>query len=262
MRLRAAPLVISALVAVARPAHATDRLAVVFVADGDAATGDSVTEIAIARLAEKRGDLVGLRELRSHMGAPPSGETVDACLAAGRCLRELGEASSAEQAVIGHLTPVPEGWRLELGLAATGAGTVEWRSPRALPADMIGLAAGVRAALDELFPPAPPPGPPALSVVAPPRSARMDLAALGAPRARPVRASTVVGVGLAGLAVASLATAAALGHYADGMPTGATRADAQADLSDRQRAATATNVLLGAGGALAVAAGAILAWRW
>jgi hypothetical protein len=46
------------------------------------------------------------------------------------------------------------------------------------------------------------------------------------------------------------------------MPTGATRVDAQADLSRREGQAHDANALWIAGGALAAASASVLLWRW
>ena len=194
----------------------------------------------------------------------------------------------------------PDGaWLLNLGLANTQAGTVAWRAPRALPAETEGLFAGVRAAVDELLPLAPRASAPAagaddtdcLGLAAPPApvpgSDDADLVGLAAPpalaqgaappRALVTAASTtpaepasrpdglnreIVGWGLVGLAAASFVTAAVLGHDAGALPTGATRADAQADLSRHEREAIAANVLWAAGGSLAVIGAGLLVWKW
>jgi hypothetical protein len=251
-----------ALLASASAARASERLAVVFLVEGQPDVADSLTEIAIARLAEQRGDLVGTRELRGRIPAGPGGEPAEACLARGECLSALREASGAERAVIGRLTRTPEGpWRLELGLAdlrpAEGRPAVTWRAPESLPVETEQLYAGVRAAIDELIPPPLPPPAPAPAVVA-------VQAPIAAPTAKeePVRVSRVVAVSLAGLAAASIVTAIVLGNEANGTPEGSTRGEIQGDLQRRENLATGANVLFAAGGVLAVAAAGVFVWRW
>jgi hypothetical protein len=272
LRLRAATLLGGlALLASASAARASERLAVVFVVEGQPDMADSLTEIAIARLAEQRGDLVGTRELRPRLPATPSGETAEACVARGECLRALRDASGADRAIIGRLTRAPQaadGWRLDLGLADLGApagegkAAVKWRPQSTLPVETEQLYAGVRAAIDELIPPrlpppAPAPAPTAAAVVTAPVPANGP-----APKAESVRTSHVVALGLAGLAAASFATAIVLGTEASGTPVGATREDMQADLQRRENLATGTNVLLAAGAGLALAAAGVFIWRW
>src|SRR3954464_15019254 len=101
----AALLALASLAAAAGPARAAERLAVVIIVEGEAATSDSLTEIAIAHLAESRSALVGLRELRGRLPAPADGRTFEACLAGGGCLAELGSAAGAQRALIGTLAP-------------------------------------------------------------------------------------------------------------------------------------------------------------
>jgi hypothetical protein len=263
MRNAAAALLALAALAAAGNARANERLAVVVLVDGEPATSDSLTEIAIAHLAETRGGLVGLRELRGRLPAAPDGRTLEACLAGGRCLAELGTAADAGRALVGTLTAAPDAsWRLDLLLADTATGSVVKSTQRTLPRDPSPLADGLRAAIDELLPPPPPkvelappapaPAPPSAVLVQPP----------GPPAVQPTSRATIAGLTLAGLAAASFVTAAVLGTIASSAPEGATRADAQADLRHRESEATVANGLFIASGALAVASAGVLIWAW
>lgn len=257
-----------ALLTSAGAARAGERLAVIFVVEGQPDVADSLTEIAIARLAEQRGDLVGTRELRGRLPAAPGGEPTEACLARGECLSALRETSGAQRAVIGRVTRAPQaadGWLLDLGLADLGApegkAAVTWRPTRALPVETEQLYAGVRAAIDDLIPPQLPPvvvaAPAPAAVVTTPRP--VDAPAV---KDEPVRVGRVVALSLAGLAAASIATAIVMGNEASGTPVGATRGDMQADLGRREDLARGANILFAAGAALAVAAVGVFAWRW
>jgi hypothetical protein len=260
MRTAAAALLALACLAAAGTARANERLAVVVLVDGEPATSDSLTEIAIAHLAEARGGLVGLRELRGRLPAAPDGRTLEACLAGGRCLAELGRAADAGHALVGTLVAAPDGsWRLDLLLADTAAATVVKSTQRTLPRDPSPMADGLRAAIDEVLPP---PGPKvdlAPPAPAPPRAVIIETPR---PTVTPISRATVTGLTLAGLAAASFVTAAVLGTMATSAPEGATRADAQADLHHRENEAKIANGFYIAGGVLAVASATVLIWRW
>jgi hypothetical protein len=267
MRRLAAIAAVLSVVAISAAARASERLAVVLVVEGDSAMADGLTEIVIARLAEQRGNLIGLRELRGRMHSPTGGETVDDCLAAGRCLSELGEVSGAQRAVIGRMTRAKDGaWRLDLGLADTRAGTVTRRPPRDLPADTEGIVAGIRAAIDDLPPPEEPAkAAPAPAAAAPPPAvpAGTDLNLRSEPeRSKPTGKHAIVGWTLAGLAGASFVTAAVLRYDAGLMPTGATRAETQADLEGKKTEARVATGLAIAGGVLAAVSVGVFVWRW
>jgi hypothetical protein len=261
MRTAVTALLALVCLAAAGTARANDRLAVAILVEGEPATSDSLTEIAIAHLAETRGGLVGLRELRGRLPAAPDGRTLEACLAGGRCLAELGRAADAGRALVGTLAAAPDGsGRLELLLADTATAAVVKSTQRALPREPSALADGLRGAIDELLPP-----PPAKVDLAPPPPAPPPVALVEAPRppaVTPISRSTVAGLSLAGLAAASFVTAAVLGTMAGSAPEGATRADAQADLRHRETEAKVANGLWIAGGVLAAASTTVLIWRW
>jgi hypothetical protein len=249
-----------ALLAAAAPARAEERLAVVVLVEGDPAMSDSLAEIAIAHLAESRGGLVALRELRGRLPTAPDGGNLETCLARGGCLTELGRAADASRALVGTLAPGPqEGTlRLVLSLGDTQAATVLQSTERALPRDPAPLADGLRTAIEELLPPPPkvvltPPAPAPQTVV---------IQSPGPPHVAPMARSTIVGISLAGLAAASLVTAAVLGATGSSAPEGATREQAQNDLHRRETLVAGANILFVAGGALAAASAGVLIWHW
>jgi hypothetical protein len=92
--------------------------------------------------------------------------------------------------------------------------------------------------------------------------ARVELSESPEARAPGIRVSRVVVVGLTGLAAIAFAGAAMLGSEGGGTPTGTTRAEIQADLRRREDLATGANVLLAAGGVLALTAAGVFVWRW
>src|SRR5204862_6445424 len=100
MRLIAATLSALALLAAGGVARAGEQLAVVILVEGEPATSDSLAEIAIAHLAESRGGLVGLRELRGRLPPAPDGRSLEACLGGGGCLADLGKAAGTQRALI------------------------------------------------------------------------------------------------------------------------------------------------------------------
>ncbi|HEY5958039.1 MAG TPA: hypothetical protein VIV60_15860, partial [Polyangiaceae bacterium] len=99
-------------------ASARERLAVAIVANLDPTLSDSLTEVAIARLAElERRELVGLNELEANL---PQGEAKThrdllTCLSDDDCLRQLAFMSGVEQFVIGQVErDEPNGYVLEI----------------------------------------------------------------------------------------------------------------------------------------------------
>jgi hypothetical protein len=257
MKTTAATLLVLPLLAAAGTARGAEQLAVVILVDDEPATSDSLAEIAIAHLAESRGGLVGLRELRGRLPAAPDGRTLEACLGGGGCFIELGRASGAQKALIGTLAATPDDqWRLELSLADTQTGVVVQTTQRTLPRDFAPLADGLRAAIDELLPP------PKLDLAPPPPPAPIVVQSPGPPHVAPISRSTIVGLSFAAIATAAFVTAAVLGAIASSTPEGGTRADAQADLQRRQDQATASTALFIAGGALAAVSAGVLIWNW
>jgi hypothetical protein len=160
---------------------------------------------------------------------------------------------------VGTLAPGPEEGtlRLVLSLGDTQTATVLQSTERSLARDPAALSDGLRTAIDELLPPPPrvvltPSLPPQTVVIQSP----------GPPRVAPMARSTIVGISLAGIAAATLVTAAVLGVTASSAPEGATRAAAQDDLHRRETLAAGANILFVTGGALALASAGVLVWHW
>jgi hypothetical protein len=258
MRVAIAALLALTSFTAAGTARAAEQLAVVILVEGEPAQSDSLAEIAIAHLAESRGGLVGLRELRGRLPAAPDGGSLEACLARGECIPELGHAAGAQRALVGTLKPTPSNeWQLELSLADTASAAIVQRTQRTLPRDFAPLADGLRAAIDELLPPPPPkvdlsaPTPAPVVIQTPPQTP-----------VQPISRATIAGISLAGVAVAALVTGAVLGAVGSSAAEGTTRADAQNDLNTRTREVQVANGLFVAGGVLAVASATVLIWRW
>jgi hypothetical protein len=263
-------------------AEAADRLAVLILVEGDPSAADSLTEVVIAKLAETRGGLVGLRELRGRLARDGSGESIEACLAETACLAKLGREAGADRALIGMLSRAEaqsgaqsgaQSWALKLRLADLRTAATGASLERSLSSQTEPLIAGLTAAIDDLFrktmaPPARPPQPAPAAPEPRPHDGptSIGLASSSAPGPTPppraTRTSTYVIVGLAGLAVVSLGAAIVLGHSASTDAVGSTRGEAQKDLERRKDQAAVANGLFMASGALSAAAAGIVIWRW
>jgi hypothetical protein len=262
------------LPAVATPAMARERLAVLIVAE-EAALADDLTEVAIAELAERRDrELVGMRELRGRLTGVLPAAGLGACLEQPDCLARVGAAAGAELAVIGRLRRSGEGHLLDLSLADTRSAEIRARVSAAVPAGMDRLVAAVRQGVQQLFAPdvaAPVPAPAApvaaippaaVAPAAAPAAAAPLLATKPAAVARPGAWLPYAGVAATALAAVSFSAAAVTGTIAMEEPVGSTRAIAQYDLERRKDYATTANALLLTGTLLSAAAGTAFVWWW
>jgi len=254
-------------------AEGRERLAVLMVVEDDPALADSLTDVAIAVLAERRDrELIGTGELRARLAGIVSADGLGPCLERADCLSQVGLASGAALAVVGDLRRDSDEWTLRLSLVDTRTAVHDADLVRRMPfdADIQRIVSTLREGLRVLL--APRPAPPAVTVTETvlPRvttAADVSLVPANAPRveveARAGERPTwplYFGFGAAGLAVVSYSAVAVTGSVATGQPAGRTRAEAQADLERRKDYALAANGLFVVGTALAVAAVATLLW--
>jgi hypothetical protein len=253
-----------ALLAVARPAAARDRLAVLVVADEEPALADDLTEVLIADLAEHRDrELVGMRELRSRLADVLPAQGLGACVDDPACLVRLGTAAGATEAVIATVSTRDGGYHLELTLTDTRTARSEAHASTDVRPGFSELAAALRDAVSQLYParveaPRPPPAAVAVLAVAAPTL----IAKEGGPNPHAPRWVPYAGAVATGLAAVAFSAAAVTGTIAEEEPMGSTRAMQQADLEHRQSYASFANSMLIVGSALLVAAGAAFDWWW
>jgi len=260
--MKAWPVVIPAFAlafSLTRPAAASTRLAVLIVAD-EAPLSDNLTEVAIARLAEKPGyELLGVRELETRMNELSTVKTegLRACLAQPACLSQVAEIAGVERAVVGDVRRESAGYRVELSLVLGKTGAADAHLSRESSLDVEELIATVQAGVFELVPDAPTgaeQAPPVARVESPPppRPApsapeeSRDSRKSGSPSV-----STYVAYSTAALAVVALSAAIVTGTIGAAPPVGNSRAEVQNDLERRQRYASLSTGLFVAGGVLA-----------
>jgi len=254
---------------VAHPAAATTRLAVFILAD-DAPLSDNLTEVAISRLAEKRGyELLGLRELeaRLHEISKVKSEGLRVCLAAPACISEVGATTGVERLVIGDVRHEGDHFRVDLALVDGKTGAPEARLSREA-ADLDQLISAVQSGVFELVPDAdvdagpasvpraqsPPPARPAAS----PRP--VDTPEREKKQARSFM--PYIAYGTAALAVVAFSAAAVTGTLSTARPTGNGRAEVQEDLERRKDYASLANGLFVTGGVLAGASAVAFIVPW
>jgi hypothetical protein len=271
-----------ALSLVARQAWAVqsgERLAVIIVVDEDSSLSDDLTEVAIAKLAERRdGRLVGILELRGALADLLSADAIDGCIERRDCLTRIQAVAGADALLIGVVRRREGQFVVDLSLVGVRGAGYGARFSETVPANLGRLIAVIQAGVIALFEPkvAPAPADPSYQPPAPslrPPSLRLafDPAASPAllaepPRkggsARDVSRLAIYGYGAGGVAVVSLSAAVVMGALATGTPRGETRAQQQADLNQEVRDARVANGLLILAGAAALSACAALVWHW
>jgi len=242
--------------AAAGSARANDRLAVVLTVPGDPALSDQLTEVALAALAEHSArDLIGLPELRPRLTELGGEGDIAGCLSTPVCLSRLGRLAGASAAVAGSARREGAGFAIQLAwIDLADGGRVIATSAPITAADTAGLMAGVRRAAAPLLAAVatPAPAPDVLVDTAPPEED---------PRARARSTATWVTAGAAVLAVSALSAAIVTGVVARRYPEGVERGEAQQDLARRERYATASTWLWGAGAVFSGTAIAAFTWR-
>jgi hypothetical protein len=243
-----------------------DRTAV-FIASGagtDDALADNLTEVVIAKLAERApGEHVGTHELRRWLERSGGTGPVPACISRAPCLRGLGAALGVRNLISGSVLADHGQFTIALTLVEVDTGVVEATATKTVGGELEQVIRGVQDTVVELLRPKLSPNID-LAIQSPPSTDvalsidRAPAAAGTTTRARGWR--FYAGLGTAAAAVLSLSAAGVFGVFAYEKPTGATRAEAQRDLSLRDSYASAANTLWIVGGVLGVASVAIFAW--
>jgi hypothetical protein len=277
------------LLCACRTAAARERLAVIVVVDHDARLADNLTEVIIAKVAEKPGyELVGTSELRARLVRVVKGGDLGECLSRPDCLSEVGIAAGVTRAVVGNVHRESQTFELSLALTDTKSAAQEAEVSRSVSLDVAALIAAVQWGVDELFEhvhehgleqstakpnghaPAAEERAPALSHLGqespetPPPASSPEWFRYGKPNPAEAKVSGApyVGYAVAALAVASLTGAAITGAVATGTPVGNTRSEAQRDLERRKDFAIAANGLWVAGGVLGALSAIAFVWKW
>ena len=246
---------------------ASDRTAV-FIACGvgtDAALGDNLSEVAIAKLAERSpGERVGTHELRRWVAKNGNAESVPACVSRAPCMRRLGAELGVRRIISGSVLADGGEFTVALTLVDADSGVVDATSTRTVSGELEEVIRVVQDAVVELLQPRR--TPPRLALTAPPampavvlvreRSADVGVAP-AAQRGWPF----YFGLGAAAGAVLSLSAAAVFAVLAAEDPTGATRADVQRDLATREGYSSTANTLWIVGGALAATGIGMFVWQ-
>ncbi|HVR19203.1 MAG TPA: hypothetical protein VMS65_05900 [Polyangiaceae bacterium] len=276
-------LVAIVVLGVAPAALARERVAVYVSAEGDSALAENLSEVIIAKLAEKGAyELVGTKELETSARGIPTvqKEGLDACIALPTCLAELGGRANLRRALLGSVHLRGYEYEVELRLVRTDTFQTEQRKLERTSFEVASLIGGVQAAVVELMdaasrtnaaasnaalvPGLPTLTPTAVAVPPPPPPREAPKAALtDVPPAPPQEGTswtTYAGFGTAGLAVVAFSAAAIAGGIAASPPGGDTRQERQDDIERREEYATAANVALVAGGILTASAVVFFVW--
>jgi hypothetical protein len=244
-----------------------ERTAVVIVAAGDVQLSDDLTELAIARIADRRDrDLIGIPELRPRLRELAGTDDLAGCVADPSCLAKLGGAAGAARALGGAVREADAGFLLKLVLIDTRTARQEAEVSVSVPRDQGQLIAALRTGIDDLLrAPSPVTKPVSVATVPPPAGKPGNPSLLAQPPASGEESHPIarnIGYAAGAVAVVAIVAAAVTGAIATGKPTGDNRRDAQADLERREDYATASTTLwITSGLASAVAVGA-LTWRW
>ena len=241
-----------------------DRLAVLIVVDGDPELSDSLTEVAISRLAERREHrLVGWRELHDQLPDLIDRQGIGDCLDQAQCVARIGAAAHVDSALIGDVRRQDDGFAVHLVFVNTSTSVRNAEFSETVGPDVAQLIAVVRRGAGIVS--APKPAKLALQPASAEALLHGDASRNGSPTIAvvpppPRRSRWVAPLGYAtgGLAVVSLSAAVITGSIASAKPTGITRAEAQSDLERRDRYAGIANGLFLAGGALALGAVVLL----
>jgi hypothetical protein len=144
----------AAACAPAAAAHAGERLGVLIlpVQQGDTALADSVTEVAISRLAETTDhELVGVRELRRRLSVAGGAELPLDCAIQTACLARVGVILGVRRLVSGSVRPDKTGFTLSVAMHDITSGKVERSFFRSVEGGPEALARAVQQAIDDLF---------------------------------------------------------------------------------------------------------------
>jgi hypothetical protein len=255
---------------------AEGRMAVMIVAESDPTLSDRLTEVAIAKLAQRRDlRLVGTHELRSDLDDVLDAQSLVACVERPECLARIRDATDADQLLVGVVRKVLDHFQARVFLVNTRSGVREAERLAADATTVSDLIALIQREVAAVLAPAragaapasaparvPPPAPAALALQAlPARPPAMTLERKPAPQ-RAGKWLGPFGYAAGGAAIVALSAAVVSGIEGNGTPVGDTRAEAQSDLNRRGSYADLATGLFVVGGTLAVTAGAALLWHW
>jgi hypothetical protein len=248
-----------------------ERTVVVIVADRDVQLSDDLTEVAIARMAERRDrEVIGIPELRPRLRELAATDDLAGCVADLPCLAKLGKAAGAGRALGGTVALADSGFSLKLLLVDIHNVRQEAEVSVSLPRDQGQLIAALQTGVDRLLRIPNPVTKRALGTIVSPAADKPETPSLsllhpssneGSPRA-PRNFASYVAYGAGVLAVASLVAAIVTGTIATGKPSGDNRRDAQADLERREDYASASTALWITSGLFSGVAVGALTWRW
>ena len=135
---------------------ASDRTAV-FIACGagtDAALGDNLSEVAIAKLAERSpGERVGTHELRRWVAKNGNAESVPACVSRAPCMRRLGAELGVRKIISGSVLADGGEFTVALTLVDADSGAVDATSTRTVSGELEEVIRVVQDAVVELLQP-------------------------------------------------------------------------------------------------------------
>lgn len=137
-----------------RPAWARERIAVLILpfAEADRTLADNLTELVIARVAERADyELVGTRELRRRLALNGNVDFPVACFDDVACRGRIGTLAGVRRLVSGSVRPEATGFLLALSLNDLQSGKVERSFFRAVDGGVDDLIRVVPEAVSELF---------------------------------------------------------------------------------------------------------------
>jgi hypothetical protein len=161
--------------AVARPARATEKLAVLVLgtADKDAELGDNITEVIISRVAQHGGaEIAGKEEFRARLGVE-SDKRTQVCLDDLGCLARAAVSLGVRRIVAGSVGTRGKQYLFSLNLNNVETGKVEARVFRLVEGGVEDLIRAVQEGADELFKPRVEPG--KIQVDTEPQGARVSI---------------------------------------------------------------------------------------
>jgi len=149
---------LAAVLAAAPRAHGRERLAVLIlpVEARDAALADDLTEVAIARLAERAEyELAGTLELRRRLRASGAGELPLDCPQQPACLGRVGVVLGARRALVGNVRSVGGGYLVTVAIHDLQTAGVERSFFRSVDGHLESVSRAIQDAVDDLLRPRP-----------------------------------------------------------------------------------------------------------
>ncbi|HEX4406023.1 MAG TPA: PEGA domain-containing protein [Polyangia bacterium] len=160
---------------VERAAHAGEKLAVLVLgaSDKDAELGDNITEVIIARIAQRGGvEIAGKEEFRARIGAE-SDQRAQVCLDDSACLSRAAVSLGVRRIVAGNIGTRGKQYLFNLNLNNVETGKIDARVFRLVEGGVEDLIRAVQEGSDELFRPRVEPG--KIQVETDPAGARVSI---------------------------------------------------------------------------------------